>query len=429
MTSRKMPLALLGGEPLVTQPWSKNPVVDAEEVNAATSVILSGVLSDVARGAVIGRMEDEYAAYFGTKYAVSFASGTGSMHGALFAVGVRPGTEVLVCAHNWISGIMSVFHAGGTPVLCDVKPGAFHIDAKEIERKITPNTRAVIVTHLWGLPADMDAILKVCKRLKLAVIEDVSHAHGGKYKGRYCGTMGDCGCFSLQGSKSIVAGEGGVMITNSRRYYQRSQVPGHHSWRLNQEMKLAEIQPFMAAGGMHTYRMATVAAGIATAQIKKLPSLTAARQANFDRLTAGLRGVKCIRWPKVASRSVRGWYGSPAFFDAEKAGMSRAIFLKACQAEGALINGEGYQDWSQTPLLQDMKLLSQLFVVRHINGVEFKASRQGAFPHYDKLRATMLSFTIPPVANAKLMDQCAGAVRKVLAQAPALRRFEKESAR
>ena len=257
-------LALLGGDKAVTVPWPRYPVIDQEEVCAATRVVMSGFLSDCGRGEYVAAMEDAFAAYFGTQYALGLASGTGAIHSGLFAIGVKPGDEVLCANHNWISAIQAVFHAGAVPVLCDVKPGSFSIDPAEILRKVTPRTKAVIATHLWGIPADMDGILSAAAKIGVPVLEDVSHAHGGKYKGRMLGTLGAVGCFSLQGSKAIVGGEGGVLITNDELIYQRALVPGNHPQRLRLDMMRDEVKPFAAAGGMHMYRISNVAAAIST---------------------------------------------------------------------------------------------------------------------------------------------------------------------
>jgi len=418
-------LALLGGTKAVTHPYPPYPVMDHEEVSAATEVVMSRGLSDCGRGTFVGRMEDDYAAYFGSKYCLSFASGTAAIHGALFALGVRPGAEVLTCNHNWISAITAIMHAGGTPVLCDTAPNSWHIDPREIRRKATPNTRAVVVTHLWGIPADMDPILKVCDKLGLPVIEDASHSHGSKYKGRYCGTIGEIGAFSLQASKAIVAGEGGFMLTNSSRYYQRAAVPGHHGARLSATMSLREVRPFAQGGGAWTYRISPIAAAIATAQLRKLPTLNAARQANFDRLRARIRKFPFLAWPRLAPGSVRSWYGTPVLFDEAKAGISRDTFVKACAAEGMAIGGEGYCDWSQIPLFQDVRLYSQMFVARHANGVSFQPVEKGSLPNYEAVRTRMILLAIPAVECPMLMDQAADAMEKVAANLRALRRWER----
>ena len=414
------PLALLGGEPCVTHSYPPYPVIDHEEVNAATRVVMSGMLSDCGRGVFVAEMEDAYAAFFHSSYCLSFISGTAALHSALFALGVGPGDEVLLANHNWISPIMAVFHAGAIPVLCDVAPGSFAIDAEEIRRKTTPRTKVVIATHLWGLPAEMDSIMKAAQECKLKVIEDVSHAHGGRYNGRYLGTIGDIGCFSLQGSKSIVGGEAGFLLTEHARYYQRAIVPGHHTMRLQSLEMFPEVQAFSEGGGGYTYRIPTVSAAIATAQLKKLPTLNAARQANFDRLRDRLADVPFLTFPDPGEGSVRGWYGAPAFFDAGIAGMPRDRFVQACQAEGAGIAGEGYCDWSQIAVLQDTSLLSQLFTTSYPSGAEYRPIRSGSLPHNEDIRRRMLLFTIPALAAPQLMDQVARAIQKVARQAKAL---------
>ncbi len=421
-------LALLGGPKSVNQSHPPYPVIDHEEVNAATEVIMARQLSDVGTGRFIQRFEKDYAQFFGSRYCLSLSSGTSAIHAALFAVGVGPGAEVLTCAHNWISAITAILHAGGTPVFCDVKPQCWHIDPAEIKRKATSNTKAVVVTHLWGVPADMDPILKVCAELGIPVIEDVSHAQGSKYKGKYCGTLGDAGAFSLQGSKAIVAGEGGFMLTNSKRYFQRAQVPGHHGARLNAEMSVKEVKPFAEGGGAWTYRMFPVAAAIATAQLGRLPTLNAARQANFDRLYSRIKKIPFIQWPRLHRGTVRGWNGTPAIYVAEKAPVSRNTFVRACAEEGVGMGGEGYRDWTQIPLFQDMKLYSQMFVPKHANGVEFKPVRQGDLPNYEVVRKSMLHFRIPAVESPLLMDQMADGIHKVLANAVALAKWEKSQA-
>ncbi len=412
-------LALHGGPRTVTLPWPQYPLIDAEEVCAATRVVMSRMLSEVGRGPAVSEMEDALAAFFGAPYVMSCASGTAALHCGLFAVGVRPGDEVLIANHNWISAIMSVFHAGAIPVLCDVAPGAYSIDPEEIHRKTTPSTKAVIATHLWGLPADMDGILAAANAHGLPVVEDVSHAHGGQYKGRYLGTIGDIGCFSLQGSKAMVAGEGGFLLTNNAYYLERAIIPGQHTRRLEGAMISADLEPFHIAGGLWNYRMHPVAAAIATVQLTKLPAMNAARQANFNRLVELTADLPCISWPMEPADCVRGWYGAPAVYHAVS-GVSRDCFVAACQAEGVNMGGEGYCDWSQAPTLQDMSLLSQMVTVQHVNGAAFTPAPPSAFPNTQALLESMLLFQIPAVDAPREMEEAAAALRKVAEQMEAL---------
>ncbi len=418
-------LALLGGAKTVTLPWPGYPVINHEEVNAAVRVVMSGFLSDCGRGEFIATLEDDFAAYFGARYALGLVSGTAALHSAMFAVGVCPGSEVLIANHNWISPIMAVFQAGAVPVLCDVAPRSFSIDPAEIRRKVTPHTKAIIATHLWGIPAEMDGIMAAARELNLPVIEDVSHAHGGRYKGQYLGTIGDIGCFSLQGSKAMVAGEGGFLLTNAERYFQRAMVPGLHPSRLGEGIIMEEVKPFAAAGGMYMYRMPTISAAIACAQLKKLSTFNAARQANFDRLYAQIGTLPFLSWPVLDEGSVRGWYGTPGFYDETQAcGVSRDRFVAACKAEGMMLLGEGYTDYSQLPTLQDLSLLGQMYTYRYPNGVAYAPISQGTLPHNDEIRRTMLLYSLPAVESPQLMDQCAETIRKVAANLDAVAAYE-----
>ena len=411
----KEKLAMLGGSAAVTAAFPPYPMIGPEEVCAVTRVLLSRHLSECGRGGSVGQMEDAYREYFGTRYVLSFGAGTDAIHGALFAVGVGPGAEVLTASNTWISAITAICHAGGTPVFCDIKRGTVHIDPGEIRKKAGPNTRAVIVTHLWGVPADMNAILKAARQKNLAVIEDCSHAHGAMYRGRLVGTIGDVGCFSLQASKAIVAGEGGFLCTDNRRYYQRAMIPGHHGVRLSQELTYRDLKPFAQASGYWKYRASPVGMAIAAAQLSRLDEFNAARQANFDRLQRRLRrGVPFIRWPKLPPRSRRGWYGTPAFYEYDQKKVPRQLFAEACWAEGVRLGG-GYANWYEMPLFQDVRLYGQLWPVRHTNGVEYRPLPPCALVHDEEHRTKLLVFPMPAVETPELMDQMAAGLEKVAA--------------
>jgi len=420
-------LALLGGKKHVSDHWHcKYPDMGEEEITGAVRTLMRGELSAVGYDGAVGEMQRKYANYFGMRYAHAFNSGTASIHGALFAAGVGPGAEVLTPNNTWISAICAIMHAGGTPIFCDTAPNSQHIDPKEIDRKVTPNTKAVIVTHIWGLPADMTPILKVAKKHKLIVIEDCSHAHGGKYKGKYLGTIGDIGCFSLQGSKGIVAGEGGVMVTNSKLLYERAMVPSFHIARLRKDLTLKSVEPFQDGGGSWTYRIPPVCAAIASAQLDKLETYTQARQANLDRLLAGIGKLSLIRWPKLHRDSRRGFYGTPALYNYEQSKVSRDLFCQAAAAEGVGIRGNGYDNYYQTPIFQDTKLYGQLWPVKHANGVEYKPLAAGALKNNEKLRENQLILNPPHVEMFDMMDEWAEAIRKIASNMDALARHQRK---
>ena len=176
---------------------------------------------------LIGQFEREFAAGTDSSFALAVTNGTAALHSAYFAVGVGPGTEVLVPAYTWHATATPVLQCGAVPVFCDINPLTLTIDVDDLERRITPRTRAVCAVHMWGSPAEMDRIVEVARRHDLAVIEDCSHAHGARYDGRPVGSWGNVGCFSLHASKPVAAGEAGVAVTDDPVLFDRMLLLGH----------------------------------------------------------------------------------------------------------------------------------------------------------------------------------------------------------
>jgi perosamine synthetase len=408
-------LALLGGQKAVTLPMPSWPHIAEEEIAAVVKQLLTGPLSECGRSGVIAEFEDAFAAYQGRKYALSFSDGTASLHASVYAAGVGPGDEVLQTSNTWISAINAIMHGNGIPIFCDVIREGFAIDPDEIRRKAGPRTKAVIVTHLWGVPAPMDEIMEVAREKKLAVIEDCSHAHGAVYKGKKVGSIGDMGCFSLQGSKSIVAGEGGVMVTDDRRLYERAMLPGHHDLRLTQELTLNETKRYATAGLYWKYRASPLGIALANAQLKHLDEWTNGRRENRNYLKRQIDDIKFIVWPKVPKDSEVGFYGTPLLYDQKAAGgVPRDAFLEAMSAEGVPFS-TGYRTWYLDPLFQDQFFYGRgcpwscPYADRHL---KFKA---GDLPRTEELAQRQMilwisSFIKPAKEN---MDQFAEAFHKV----------------
>jgi dTDP-4-amino-4,6-dideoxygalactose transaminase len=275
----------------------------------------------------------------------------------------------------------------------------------------------------------MDPILEAAREAGLRVVEDCSHAHGAKYKGRYVGTLGDIGAFSLQGSKAIVAGEGGFLLTDNKRWYQRAMIPGDHGVRLGQELTDKSLAPFAKGGGAWTYRIPPVCAAVALAQLRKLAGLNAAREDNFTRLRARLRKhLPFVRFPTLAQGSVRGWYGTPAFYGYDQAKVSRDLFVKACAAEGAPLGSVGYASWYEIPLFQDVRVYGQLWPVRHANGNAYQPMPPGSLRHTADVRSRSLILPVPAEPCPDYMDQVAAAMSKVATHMDALAREQKKRA-
>ena len=402
-------LALLGGEKAVTTPRPRWPVVGEEEIASVVKVMLTESLSDIGRTGVVGRFEDEFAAVFGMPYALTFSAGTSALHAACFACGAGPGYEVLTPSYTWMSAITAILHANGTPVFCDVGKDSFHIDPEEIRRKAGPRTKAVIVCHVWGVPAPMDEIMAAAREKGLKVIEDCSHAHGGRYKGQLLGTIGDAGCFSLQASKSMIAGEGGAMITRDRLIYERAMIPGHHDYRLAEELTLPETQGFISSGGYWKYRAVPLSMAVAHAQLRHLEEWNAARRENYARLEAQLKDIPFLSFPRLDAGSLRGFYGSPCLYNDDQALVSRDTFVEAMAAEGAGL-GSGYaQNWYRIPLMQDMSLFRQLWNDEFPNGTRYAPLPENGLPNTEDIRRRTLVIPAWAAPAPELVDQYAAA--------------------
>jgi perosamine synthetase len=217
---------------------------------------------------LIGRFEREFADATGSSFALAVTNGTAALHSAYFAVGVGPGTEVLVPAYTWHATATPVLQCGAVPVFCDIDPLTLTIDVEDLTRRITPRTRAICAVHMWGSPAEMDRIVEVARRHHLAVIEDCSHAHGARYDGRTVGSWGDVGCFSLHASKPVAAGEAGIAVTDDPVLFDRMLLLGHPG-RLATSQVAETFAPSVVDLGVK-YRPHAFAVHLARSSLKRL---------------------------------------------------------------------------------------------------------------------------------------------------------------
>ncbi len=238
-----------------------------------------------------------------------------------------------------------IIAANAVPVFADIDPRTLTLDPADVRRRITSRTRAIMVVHLWGHPAAMDELNALAREHNLVVVEDASHAHGGMYKGRKVGTLGEIGVFSLQVSKALPAGEGGLLVTNRREYFERALLLAQSPGRLHLHLQLEEHRRFKNTGfSGFKYRINPVNAVIARQQMEHFEERNEIRQRNMDFLTEGLRGINGIRPPYTAPDVTRGgYYGYPIEYKSEELdGLPKETFLAALQAEGVEIDAERY---------------------------------------------------------------------------------------
>jgi dTDP-4-amino-4,6-dideoxygalactose transaminase len=213
-------LAIKGGSPIKTTPWPKWPVWQQSTLDAVESVFKSGrwaISSYYTPGTVLKEREfgRAFADFLGAKFCIPVASGSASLEMAMEALGIGAGDEVIIPSLTWVADAAAVMNVNAIPIFVDIDPATLCICASTIEAAITPRTRAVIAVHLYGCLCDLDAIVPLCRNKGIHLIEDCSHVHGARWRGKAAGTHGAIGCFSTQHTKLLPAGEGGVAVTDS----------------------------------------------------------------------------------------------------------------------------------------------------------------------------------------------------------------------
>ena len=248
----KNKLALLGGEPLINiggphKVWPpKADDNELEEIKAQRNIDIS----IKGKTGPIKELEDLFLNFLDNKikYCVSFNSGTSALLAAYFAMGIEEDDEVMGPALTYHAALSPVYFLKGNVILVDINKETRCIEVENIEKIINKKTKVITVVHQWGHPADMDKIMKIAKEHSLLVLEDCSHAHGSRYKGKMCGTFGDVAIFSLQAQKMIFAGEGGILVTNNEKYYNRATLLGHYRDRSKEEVKDSKYNEYWQTG-------------------------------------------------------------------------------------------------------------------------------------------------------------------------------------
>jgi len=322
-------LALLGGRPVRTQPFPSWPFADEREAELLRSVLASGVWS--RRGPRLQSFEEQFAQLCGAEFAIAVSNGSVALELALRALRVGPGDEVIVPALTWTATAWAAVQVGATPVFADVRRSDWCLDPESVRRCITPRTRAVIPVHLYDQVAEMDAILEIAAKASLSVVEDCAHAHGSRWRGRGAGTLGHIGTFSFQEQKSLSAGEGGAVVTQSAELADRL----HALKDCGRPREEAGAPGF---GG--NYRITEFQAAILTAQLVRLPAQLATREerrAALRDLLAGVPGIEVLeRKPEVTRQ---GMYAVSLRYDAEHfQDVPRHRLLQALRAEGIPIH-------------------------------------------------------------------------------------------
>lgn len=338
-------LALHGGTPIRPTPFPLYQTIGDEEKRAAVAVIESGVLSqylgtwgpDFYGGPCVQALEREWEHYLHVAHAVSMNSATSGLYAAIGAAGVGPGDEVIVSPYTMTASATCALVYGAVPVFADIAPDTFCLDPNAVRERITPRTKAIVVVDLFGRPAPMNEIRAIAQEHNLVVIEDAAQAPGAQLEGRWAGTLGHIGVFSLNYHKTIHCGEGGVVVTDDSALAERLQLIRNHGEvviKAKQTPDLAHLLGF-------NYRMTEIEAAIAREQLKKLERLTAPRIALAQYLNEKLAGFPDLIVPSVPDDVRHVFYVHALRYNRARTGVCREQIVAALQAEGIPV-GQGY---------------------------------------------------------------------------------------
>ena len=342
-TAQRVGLAIQGGTKAVTEDvgdlftW---PIVTQEDEEAVLEVLRRGAMSATD---VTHKFEADLSSYFDVRHALCHSTGTAAIQAALWACGVRRGDEVIAQSMTYWGTSLQVFSLGATVVFAEMEPHSLCLDPADIERHITEHTKAIVPVHYSGYPTDMDPLMEIAGKHGLKVVEDVSHAQGGLYKGRLLGTIGDVGAMSIMSGKSLACGEGGFLVTDDDDIFERAAAFGHYERIPGLENPDFNDLKGMPIGG-YKYRMHQLSSAMGRVQLRHYDVRVAEIQRAMNHFWDQLEGVPGIRPHRPAADSgstMGGWYAAKGLYVAEELG--DLPVARFCDAVNAEIEGSGCQ--------------------------------------------------------------------------------------
>lgn len=314
-------------------------ILGDEEISAVEEVLRSG---NLRAGRKCSEFERAFAAKVGAKYAISVSSGTAALHVACLAT-LRPGDEVIVPAFTFVATASVVAIVGATPVFADIHPKTYTVDIEDVQRKISPRTKALIPVHLYGNACDIDALKQVAAEHNLLLIWDAAQAHGTTYNGHDIGSFGDLVCYSFYPTKNMTTGEGGMITTNDSDL--------HEACRLIK----SQGQPrkyYHTRLGLN-YRMTDIAAAIGLVQLDRLDGSVQKRQANAAFLNKALGDIEAIQTPYVPPNVNHSFHQYTITLDLDSLNCTRNEFVDAMKAEGVETGVHYSLPLHQQPIFKD----------------------------------------------------------------------------
>ncbi|MGH7950194.1 MAG: DegT/DnrJ/EryC1/StrS family aminotransferase, partial [Candidatus Binataceae bacterium] len=335
-------LALLGGTPLIQEPLTPYRSIGEEERQAVDAVMRSGMLSGYVGawcdafngGPVVQEFEKAWADTFGCRHAIAVNSNTSGLIAAIGAAGIGPGDEVIVPPATMSATIMAPIFYGAIPIFADIEDDTFCLDVDKVEEAITPRTRAILVVNLFGHPARLHELRALADRRGLILIEDNAQAPLAREDGRFAGTIGHIGVFSLNYHKHIHTGEGGVCATDDDRLADRLRMIRNHGENVTEELAAGNLTNIVG----FNFRLTEMSAAVGIEQLKKADGLVSGREQVGRALSLALGAFDGMTPPIVREGCRHVYYLWAGRFDADRVGVSRELFARAIEAEGVPVS-------------------------------------------------------------------------------------------
>jgi perosamine synthetase len=333
------------------RPLKKIPLAEPSLSEMEEKLILEAIKSGwiSSQGSFVRKFEESFASYIGTIYGIAVSSGTAALHLALVAIGVHQGDEVLVPAFTSISTANAIRYTGAKPVLVDSEPYTWNIDPAKLEEKITKRTKAIMVVHIYGHPADMDPIIRIARSYDLYVIEDAAEAHGAEYKGKKVGGIGDIGCFSFYANKIITTGEGGMILTNDEEIAKKLDRLRDQGFNLKLRKWL--VHDFIG----YNYRMTNLQAAVGLAQLERIEEFINRHRENAYYYNYLLKDIKGVILPPEASWAKNVYWMYTILLNEEILGITRDDVMKRLEDYGIDTRATFLPIHKQPPYIEDYK--------------------------------------------------------------------------
>ena len=388
--------------------------VTGEEADMVYQMTLRNELSGGTP--VVRDFEKKWRDWCGLDYSITTMNGSSALYCAYFGLGVGPGDEVICPAYTWICTIAPAMFLGARPGFVESDPKTLQIDPEDVRKKITAKTRAIVVVHLWGNVCDMDRLIAISKETGIPILEDCSHAHGARYDGRVVGSIGQVGVWSLQGSKPVSAGEGGILATNDAEIFERACLAGQVNRMGGLDLVTKTYAHLQPLGLGMKFRAHPLGIGIAAIQFRKLPALNQKRKEYVEAVEARVKQIPGLNTVRMYDKAERGgYYAFPIVYEPESGNSpGTAAVIDAIRQQGLAASVSPYQLLHRLPLF--VNGFDMFTGERGPLSGDYAGYREGDFPRIEETfgRLIFLPMLSAPVPDA--VDRIAAMLERAMAE-------------